>query len=513
MRSGQPGKGESVDTGSALQQQAGRLRAILRSGLAVFALVALVSLAVNAGVACCRGIPLPAIHDEFAYLLAGDTFAHGRLTNPTPAGWEHFETFHVFQHPTRQAKFPPGQGLFLALGTVVFGHAIFGVWLSLALACGATAWALCAALPCRWALVAGLIAALNPFMVSWWGQSYWGGAAAMLGGALLLGGLCRFLRGARPLHAAAMLLGFAIVANTRLDSAAILALVCAEPAIAAWRQAWRSDATRPRALQSLVVVLAGVALLAAWILYYNWRLGGNALKCYYTLWQAGSSPSEAVRAYAGSSPQPLPARFMRLWGFYFVMPALALGLVGLVRVGRDRLQLFGLSVAAAFFAGYAIYSRAWPHYVAPVAVLVYGLLASGLGQLASLRWGSRRWGALAVFCILAMFAFQSAIELVSLSCAPARQGWAASRQTVIDNLTKLGGNHLVFVHYGPAHNQAQEWVYNDADIPSARIIWARELGPAADSALATQYAGRGVWKVMADQRPVLLEPAAYSLAR
>jgi hypothetical protein len=442
---------------------------------------------------------LPAVHDEFAYLLSSDTFSHGRLTNPTPTGWEHFETFHVFQHPTRQAKFPPGQGLFLALGAVLFGHAIVGVWLSLALACGATAWALCVVLPLRWALVAGLIAALNPFMVSWWGQSYWGGAVAMLGGALLFGGLCRFVQAVKPLHAAAMLLGFAIVANTRPDVAAVLAVVCAVPAIAAWWQAWRSDATRPRALQSLVVVLAGVALLAAWILYYNWRLGGDALKYYYTLWQAGNSPVEAVRAYAGSRSPSLPERCMRLWGFYFVMPALALGLVGLVRVRRDRLHLFGLGVAAALFAGYAVYTKAWPHYVAPVAVVVCGLLASGLQQLAGLRRGSRRWGALAVFCILAAFAFQSAIELVTLSRTPARQGWAASRQAVIDNLTKRGGEHLVFVHYGPAHNQAQEWVYNDADIPSARIIWARELGPAADSTLAVEYAGRRVWRVLADR--------------
>src|SRR5665213_2955640 len=60
--------------------------------------------------------PAPAGADDFSYLLLSDTVAHSRLANPPHPMHRFFEANFVLQEPHYSSIFPPGQGLFLAVG-------------------------------------------------------------------------------------------------------------------------------------------------------------------------------------------------------------------------------------------------------------------------------------------------------------------------------------------------------------------------------------------------------------
>src|SRR5664279_4067614 len=165
-----------------------------RRGLAV-AVVGFTALLLRLAILPVCPVPHPFVPDDFSFLLAANTFASGRLTNPTPAMWIHFESFHINMQPTYMSMYFPAQGLLMAAARVLTGHPWYGILCMSALMCAGICWMLQAWLPPTWALLGGMLAVLHLGLFSYWVNTYTGGGLiSACGGALILGALPRFLK-------------------------------------------------------------------------------------------------------------------------------------------------------------------------------------------------------------------------------------------------------------------------------------------------------------------------------
>jgi hypothetical protein len=76
------------------------------------------------------------------------------------------------------------------------------------------------------------------------------------------------------------------------------------------------------------------------------------------------------------------------------------------------------------------------------------------------------------------------------------------RARVEKRLEDLPGKQLAIVNYAPSHNVFDEWVYNAPDLDTSKVIWARDMGAAANQQLIGHYNNRSVWLVEPDASPV-----------
>ncbi|MEJ2006655.1 MAG: hypothetical protein P8Z30_00615, partial [Acidobacteriota bacterium] len=93
-------------------------------------------------------------------------------------------------------------------------------------------------------------------------------------------------------------------------------------------------------------------------------------------------------------------------------------------------------------------------------------------------------------------------------CTPATSN--KRRAAVLARLKRDPGRQLVIVHYDPNHNVGlDEWVYNRADLKTAKVIWAHDMGPAENEKLIQYFKHRHVWLVDAgDKTPKLMSYSA-----
>ena len=470
-------------------------------------------------------IPQPAIQDEFSFLLAGETFASHRLTNPTPPMWVHFETFHEEFQPTYMSMYPAAQGLVLAAGAVLFRHPWFGVCLSVGVMCGAICWMLQGWFSPGWALYGSVLALLRLGIFSYWMNSYWGGAIAATGGALVLGAMPRLMQRIRVRTALILGFGVAVLANSRPFEGFLLSLPVAG-ALLFWAFGKKHPPMWALCKRLALPVLVVLLIAAAAMGYYNWRVFGNPMTLPYQINRA----TYAVAPYfLWQSPRPAPvyhhqvmrdfyllsyelplfqkaktfSGFLDLIGdriltvlLFFLGPVLMPTLIMLPRVLRDRRQRFLILAGAVFFLGLLACAFVQAHYLAPATAIVFAIVVQASRRLRVWRPGGQPVGA----------ALVRALPCMCMALLLAQAGWMAASPTpdlprtrVQHFLEKQPGRQLAIVRYDAGHSVVDEWVYNAADIDASQVVWAREMNAAENLELLDYYKDRNVWLVEPDQ--------------
>lgn len=474
--------------------------------------------------------PQPMIHDEFSYLLAADTFAAGRWANPPHPMWQFFETYYVIQDPTYASQYPPGPGLLLAFGQIVFGHPAFGVWIGAGLACAAITWMLLAWTPRHWAFIGGILAASRIGFMGHWGQVYFATTIAVTGGALMFGAIRRLYRRARTIDAGILCLGLALLAHSRPFEG----LVTSIPVMAAL-------ATRPFLLQAparrrwLVRVALPIAVLCILLLCsvgaYNYAVTGDPLRLPYQEYEDTYSYLPIILLFEPTEPPDYRHSVMAVFYKHLLsaydeysrkhfisvksneLIALVIFLLGGVPLlamlfsphrYRDRWLIFASIAMIVGLAAVMIQRQGWPRKAAPIACLIF-LLAVRHLRVLDLH---RRRG----ICgrTLARLTPVIALAVAVLSLIPV--GYAdltpiqIYRPQILQNLHEKGGRHLVVVRYAPQHDPNEEWVYNSANIDGSDVVWAREMSPDENRVLFDYFEDRTVWLLEPDHFPIRIEP-------
>lgn len=494
-------------------------------------------------------VPAPKDQDEFSYLLAGDTFAHGRLTNPTHPMWMHFESEHVNQQPTYMSMYPPGQGFILAAGELL-GHPWIGVWLSTALACGLICWMLQAWLPPTWALLGGVLAILQFGLLSYWANSYYCTALPVIGGALVLGAFARLKK--RPRAGMSLLLGFGvcILALTRPYEGLVFSVPVAV-ALLLWVLGKKRPA--PRITLTRVVAPAALllALLGAFLAYDNWRVSGNPLVLPYQLnqqrykvvplfaWQPLRQPPPPYRhimmrnyyarwevsEYRNTMTHGVLyaswIKFERYVWFYFG-PFLMVPLLALPWAIPDKRIRFLLIVVAITAVGLDVETWSNPHYAAPIAAALFAVLLQSMRHLYRWNWRGKEVGkGVVAAVVLGGFLLDAAwvsVMVMQVNSFPLDKAMDKlvkvdynfdgnqERAAIERQMEHMPGGQLLIVRYKPTHLVHLEWVYNRADIDHAKVVWARDMGEECNQELINYFRDRRVWLVEPDEEPPRVRP-------
>jgi hypothetical protein len=367
-------------------------------------------------------------------------------------------------------------------------------------------------------------------------NSYWGGAVAGIGGALVLGALARIARRLSVSNALLLGLGVAILANSRPYEGFLFCVP------AGLRLFWwligktKSHTTAGARIRIVLLPLSAVLVFTvAFIGYYNWRLTGNALlmphvlntRTYHStplfLWEHLKPEltyhnQQFEDFYNGweredyqttwKDARDVTAEKLARMGVEFFWPGVLFLLPAIPFAFRDRKMRLLLVTLFLCLAG--VFAVIWsaPHYAAPATCVIYALLAQAVRHLRTMEWKGRQVGVALSRALVVLLLLSTGVSIARRSCDPL--WWTCtgdpSRVAVIKQLMDTPGKHLIVVRYSDDHNIHDEWVYNGADIDGSKIIWARELDPEQNAKLFSYFQDRHIWLVEPDVDNTDLKP-------
>jgi hypothetical protein len=477
------------------------------------------------------GVPIPSAADDNSYLLLADALSHFRLANPTHPFYRFFEANFVLQQPSYSSIFPLGQGIALALGRAIFGHPWAGVLLTEAALCALCYWMLRAWVSAGWALLGGLFAVFELGPLTYWMNSYWGGAVSGIAGCLVFGSLPRLRNQNKPRDAILLGAGLGLELLTRPYECVLLTAIVALYFGLNW----------PNFLPAAPLVIAATLPFISLTLAQNKAVTGSWTTLPYMTsrqqygvpttftFQPNPQPHRELtpeqqqdyqvqsEAHAQESARGFWSRFVERAGLirFFVFPAFFVALPGLLMIffqsalKRRRMILPAVAVVL-FLAGASFYPYFYPHYIAALACVFLLLIVAALERIP-------RIAAFAVMGVATLhFVFWYGVHVSGdpdflAGLEPfevfdfVNHGDPEGRRPILKQLQEADGGQLVFVHYAP-FRPLREWISNSADIDRAKVVWALDLGPDENRELAAYYPDRKVWLAEPDARPPRLRP-------
>jgi hypothetical protein len=478
-------------------------------------------------------VPTPDIYDEFGHLFVADTLRHFRLANPAHAMSQFFETFFILQQPTYSSIYPIGQGVMLAVGRAFSGYPWAGVLFSTTAFAALCYWMLRGWTTPAWALAGGVLAVIEFGPLNQWMNGYWGGTLAAAGGCMVFGALPRLSD--RVTTRDALLLGGGLSINllTRPYESIFLLIGVALFFIPVLKRVLQAGP---------MVVLVVVPAIGITILQ-NKSVTGHSATLPYQLsqYQYGVPASltfqpdpvphheltpqqqleyKSQLAFRESGKETIQSYLLRLeyrvrfYRFFFLAPLFLAIPAFCFAAFRDFRYAWVLLTLLVFALGINFFPAFQLHYLGSVTCLFVLVSVVGLREIG--RW-SPEAARLVLFLCAIHFVFwyglhfwedeEFARSMIRYETWDSINHQNPERRILVNQqLAEIPGQVLVFVRYSPQHIFQDEWVYNEASIDSARIIWARDLGAQENEKLRALYPGREVLLLEPDFKPPRLSP-------